>query len=188
MRIAITGTPGVGKTALAKKLGTALGFKVLNEKEFAIGKGIGKFDAEENELVVPLGKLERELNRTLAKEQDIIIEGHLLCEIKTDVDAMVLITCEPERLAARLEARGYSEVKVQDNVFCEGIEYCKKHVYRNYPKRKVVVVENSKGIKETLYDIVVNLRKLMERNEQKSGRKRKGKKQNAKNKKLKKVN
>ncbi len=56
MRICITGTPGVGKTAIARRLGEVLGYRVLNEKEFAIKEGIGDFDAAENELVIPLKK------------------------------------------------------------------------------------------------------------------------------------
>ena len=167
MRILITGTPGVGKTAIAKRLGAALGFKVVNEKEFALKEGIGEFDAAENELVVPLKKLEVRLNKFLAKHKDVIVEGHLLCEIKAKADAVVLLTCDPERLASRLELRGYNEVKIQDNVFCEGIGYCRKQVKRNYPKSRAIEACGGKDIKETLYDIVVKLRGVMKKNARK---------------------
>ncbi len=158
MRILITGTPGVGKTAVAKRLGEALGFRVLNEREFALREGIGEFDAQENELVVPLEKLEEKLNKFLARQDNVIVEGHLLCEIRANADAVILVACDPERLASRLELRGYGEVKVQDNVFCEGVGYCRKHCLRNYPKAKVIEASNNKDIKETLHDIVVKLR------------------------------
>ncbi len=171
MRICITGTPGVGKTTIAKKLGQALGYKVLNEKEFSIQEGIGEFDSSENELVVPLEKLESRLNKMLAKEKNIIVEGHMLCEIKGDFDFCVILRLghhppppssplsrrPPERLAARLELRGYRDEKVQDNVFCEGINYCKKHALRNYPKRKIIEIGNRKTIKETTDSIITGL-------------------------------
>lgn len=149
MRICITGTPGTGKTTIAKALGLALKCPVLNEREFALKEGIGEFDPKENELVVPLEKLEASLNKMLGKQKSIIVEGHMLCEIKGKFDLVVLLRLNPERLAARLELRGYPEVKIQDNVFVEGIDYCKKHCIRNYGKGKIVEAENKQTIKET---------------------------------------
>tara|TARA_Y100000310_G_scaffold193496_1_gene193442 strand:+ start:4725 stop:5216 length:492 start_codon:yes stop_codon:yes gene_type:complete len=159
MQIGITGTPGVGKTSVSKLLGKAFDSKVLNEKEFALKEGIGEFDTTENELVVPLSKLKVKLNEFLKKEKNIVIEGHMLCEIKVNFDYLVLIKCDPEILEMRLEERGYKAEKIQDNVFCEGIDYCKKHSLRNYPKEKVIVVENRKSIKETTNAIILEIEK-----------------------------
>jgi len=158
MRIVITGSPGVGKTAVAKALGKKLKCPVFNEKQLALEKGIGKWDAKENEVVIPPRAFATELNRLLSKEKKAIIEGHLLCELRLKPDFVVLIRCNPEVLEARLEARNYSEEKVQDNVFCEGIDYCKKHVERNYPEKKVVEVKSAKSIKETLDRIIKGLK------------------------------
>ncbi|PIN85393.1 MAG: hypothetical protein COV47_02380 [Candidatus Diapherotrites archaeon CG11_big_fil_rev_8_21_14_0_20_37_9] len=159
MKIGITGTPGVGKTAIAKMLGEFIKIQPLNEKEFALKEGIGEFDKEENELVVPLKKLEESLNKYLKKQKNAIIEGHLICEIKADFDYIIVITCDPEILEARLEMRGYKAEKVQDNVFCEGIEYCRKHAARKYPKKKRIEVESRKSIKETFEAIIIELNK-----------------------------
>ncbi|MCR4336062.1 MAG: AAA family ATPase [archaeon] len=159
MQIGITGTPGVGKTSVSKLLGKAFNFKVFNEKEFALKEGIGEFDVTENELVVPLSKLKAKLNEFLKKEKNIIIEGHMLCEIKVNFDYLVLIKCNPEILEMRLEERGYKAEKIQDNVFCEGIDYCKKHSSRNYEKNKVIVIENRKSIKETIRLIIMEIEK-----------------------------
>ena len=154
MKLAITGTPGVGKTSISKLLGKTLKCKVLNEKEFSLEKGIGIWDSEEDELVVPLTKLKKALNTMLKIEENMIIEGHMLCEIALDVDFVVLITVDPELLGERLSARQYDAVKIQDNVFCEGIDYCKKHVSRKYPKKKIIEVKSQKSIKETMHIIL----------------------------------
>lgn len=158
MRIIVTGSPGTGKTTAAKALGKRTGYPVLNEKQFALEQKIGKWDSKENEIVIPLAKFAKALNNLLSREKNIILEGHLLCELKLKADYVVLIRVHPELLETRLEARGYSAEKVQDNVFCEGIDYCKKHLARNTPKEKIVEIQSGKSIKETLDRIITGLK------------------------------
>ena len=157
MKLGITGTPGTGKTSISKKLAEHFKCKLLNEKEFALQERIGEFDTEENELVVPLEKLEEKLNKFIEKTKNIIIEGHLLCEIKANFDFLILLKCNPEILESRLEQRGYKAEKIQDNVFCEGIDYCKKHSKRNYSKEKIIEIESRKSLKETTDAIITEL-------------------------------
>lgn len=158
MRIVVTGTPGVGKTTIGRVLAKRLGIRrVVNETEFALSRNIGKWDRNENELVVPPAKLRAELNRELSKEKDILVEGHMLCEIKLKVDAVVLLRLHPELLEARLSAKGYRAEKVQDNVFCEGIDYCRKHAERNYGKKKITEVYCRRTAAETADAVVKKL-------------------------------
>jgi len=156
MNIAITGTPGCGKTTLAKLLGAALKMKVINEKNFAIKNNFGSFN-QENELEIPVKEFEKKANAFLAKNDNIILEGHVLCEAKLKVDKLVLLTIDPEALEFRLEQRNYSPLKIMDNVFCEGIEYCKKHVTRNYQKSKVLIVASKPSQKQTLTEAMQKL-------------------------------
>lgn len=158
MHIIITGSPGVGKTTLAKELSKKIKCLAYNEKTLAIEKGIGKWDEKENELVIPLEPFAKMINEFLAKQKNTVIEGHLLCELKLKADYIILIRIDPEILETRLMERNYSEEKVQDNVFCEGIDYCKKHIERNYPKEKIVEIQSRKTIKETLDRIIIRLK------------------------------
>jgi len=158
MKLLITGSPGTGKTAIAKKLGRSLKCTVINEKDFALEKGLGKWGHDSNELEIPLGKIAKELNKKMEKEKSVILEGHVLCECKLKVDAVIVLRVHPEILEARLEARGYKAEKIQDNVFCEGIDYCKKKALKSYGKKKLAEVSNEKGIKETLNTIVLELK------------------------------
>ena len=159
MKIGITGTPGVGKTSVSKIIAENYHYLHLNEKQFALKKRIGEFDTEENELIVPLPQLEQKLNELLKKEKNLVVEGHMLCEIKAKFDYLILITCDPELLELRLDSRGYKAEKIQDNVFCEGIDYCKKHASRNYPKEKIIEIKSRKTIKETSDAIITEINK-----------------------------
>ena len=159
MRIGITGTPGVGKSSVAKELGEFFGCRVINEKEFSAGEGITEFDKKANEFVVPLEKLEKRLGKALRQEKSAIVEGHMICEARLPLDFMVVLQCHPEILELRLQARGYPEEKIQDNVFCEGIDYCKKHAAKLYPAKRVIFCQNRKSIKETALSIILEIEK-----------------------------
>jgi len=157
MQLLITGSPGTGKTTIAKMLAKRLKCKYINELDFSLKKGLGKWDHESGELVVPLSALKRELSKELAKEKDIIVEGHLLCETKLPVDYVVLLRVHPEILEERLRRKQYEELKVADNVFCEGIDYCKKHVSRRYAESKIIEIKNEGNINNTIKNILKEL-------------------------------
>lgn len=160
MNILITGTPGTGKSSVSKIVAKHFKLKVINEKEFAKKKGIGKFDKKEKELQIPLKSLQKELNSTLAKG-NVLVEGHLLCEIKLKVDFAVLLWANPDTLLSRLLKRKYSAVKVFDNVFAEMNGYCKKQLHKNYPKSKIIEAESANNIKQTAQIIIREINKRL---------------------------
>jgi adenylate kinase len=153
MKLMITGTPGCGKTTLAKNIGAKLNLPVINEKDFALKNSIGKFN-DENELEIPIKEFEKKANSFLLKNKDVVFEGHVLCEMKLKVDKVILLTINPEELELRLEARHYSVDKIMDNVFCEGIDYCKKHVLRNYNENKVLIIQSKQNPKSTFLEAI----------------------------------
>jgi adenylate kinase len=148
MNFLITGTPGCGKTTLAKNLAKELKLKVINEKDFALQNKIGSFN-DENELEIPLDELKKAANNYLKENKGIIFEGHTFSEIKLNVDKVILIKIDPEELELRLLKRNYTDEKVMDNVFCEGIDYIKKKVLENYKKEKIIEINSQSSEKLT---------------------------------------
>jgi len=162
MRILVTGTPGVGKTATAKLLGKMLGLPVINEREFALKKGRKVYEWDEcgKELVLHEKELQLELNKALLHKKNCIAEGHVLCELKLKVDWVVLLRLHPAVLEFRLEQKGYAPEKIMDNVFCEGIDYCRKKVRRNYAKSRIIEIDcMGKTIKEVTEEIILAIYK-----------------------------
>ncbi|MCK4883374.1 MAG: AAA family ATPase [Candidatus Diapherotrites archaeon] len=142
--IIITGTPGTGKTTIAKELGKALNLPVFSELELISQKQIGKKNTE-NEFEVELELLEKEINLL---EKDCIVEGHLLCELKTTAGTVIVLRCEPKKLEKRLLKRHYKTKKVNENICCELIDYCLQKAEENHSQ--VISVDTSNSLEETL--------------------------------------
>jgi len=160
MKILVTGTPATGKTSVAKALAKKLKWKVINEREFCIRKKIGTIEGKDREIAVPLKELERKLKAEIKGKKNLILEGHLLCELKLPIDFIVLLRVSPKVLEKRLREKGYNELKVLDNVFCEKINYCKEQLLQNFPEKSVLEARNGKGIKEITQKILKEIKKL----------------------------
>ena len=160
MIVLITGTPGTGKSTVAKALKQRLGqgWAVINDREFCSKHKIGSFDKKAQELEVPLKKLESKIKQQLSKNSNIILEGHLFCETKIPADIVVLLHAHPKLLETRLLEKGYDQLKVLDNVFCEMTDYCKANVLKNFGKNKVLELNNDKGLKEITAKILKEIK------------------------------
>ncbi|RBI64582.1 adenylate kinase [halophilic archaeon] len=119
MRVAVTGTPGTGKTTatdlVASNLGdSAIDVVHLNEVVREEGFHEGE-DAERGSLVADLDALADWLDdRERESEADhLLVESHLAHRF--DADRVVVLRCRPEQLAERLEDRDESEAKADEN-------------------------------------------------------------------------
>lgn len=114
--IAITGTPGTGKTALADEL-RKRGYEVLDLNEYVRENGLlEEKDEERDTYSVDVDAVD-ELMEKYRKKPLLLIEGHIAHGLTCDVT--IVLRCRPDVLAERLRARGYSEDKVIENVQAE---------------------------------------------------------------------
>ena len=138
MKIVITGTPGTGKSSVAKELAKASRTPLISIAEFVKEKGLLEVGEE-----VDVEKLEKELNKRLEEEKagGWIVEGHLACEIKLPADYVFVLRANPDVLRKRLKKRGYSEKKIEENLLVEMLDYCTQRASVNYPESIVVELE-----------------------------------------------
>jgi adenylate kinase len=155
MRIAITGTPGVGKTTTAQKLSEYLGLSHVNISEIAGDMGAVITKKGDTSVV----------NTDILKEKldmdDIIIDSHF-AEV-FDVDFVFVLRCEPKVLYKRLEERGYTTEKIKENVMAEILDYCLVNsleyhdpekifeVYTNFVEEIICILENPQKKRSLAY-------------------------------------
>jgi adenylate kinase len=114
--IAITGTPGSGKTSVGQVL-DARGYAVLDLDDVARKEGLitGRDEARQSD-EVDVAALRRRI-RIPAKVAFLRSHySHLM-----DVNVAIVLRCRPSVLERRLQARGWSPEKVRENVEAEAI-------------------------------------------------------------------
>ena len=108
MRVAVTGTPGTGKTTATDLLETDLDVIHLNEvitsEEFSTD-----IDEERGSLVADMDALAEWLDG----REDVIVESHLAHNF--GADRVVVLRAHPDTVVARLRERGDSDAKAYGN-------------------------------------------------------------------------
>ncbi|WP_461865475.1 AAA family ATPase [Thermococcus sp.] len=119
MIIAVTGTPGVGKTTVSELLAQKLGYEYVSIKKLAEKKDLG--EKIEDEIEIDIEKL-AEVVREEFKEKNIILDSHLSHLLP--VDLVVVLRLNPELLLKRLLKRGYMKDKLSENLEAELVDVC----------------------------------------------------------------
>ena len=153
MRIGITGTPGTGKSTIAKILSEKHDLFLISLTEFVKENKLWvEFDEERQTYVIDEEMLYTKLIEILEQRKDnYIVEGHFLDIIPTQYFDKVFVFRTPIRiLRQRLSERNYHEKKIEENIEAEIMEVCLTDALYEYGPEKVIVVSTDKSIEETV--------------------------------------
>ena len=115
MRVAVTGTPGTGKTTATELVESDLELVHLNEVIREEGLATGR-DEDRDSLVADLDAVAD----WLGDRDDLLLDSHLAHQL--DVDRVVVLRCHPEELERRLTERGEPEAKAEENAESEALD------------------------------------------------------------------
>lgn len=136
MRLAVTGTPGTGKTTVTDHLETTLDVIHLNEVIRNEGLTSGH-DEERDSAVADLSAVEA----WLADRDDVLVESHLAHQF--EMDRVVVLRCHPEQLAQRLRERGEPERTAVENAESEALDVILSEAVERHGEENVYEIETT---------------------------------------------
>ncbi|MCX6710403.1 MAG: adenylate kinase family protein [Candidatus Woesearchaeota archaeon] len=155
--IAVSGTPGTGKSILSHFLSRTLTFHYADVKQIIKKHKLSEgFDLKRDCLIVDTEKLSKVLISLIEglkcskkPKKGIVIDSHLSHFIPSEkADLCIVCTCALPILRKRLEKRGYSEAKVRENLESEIFEVCRSEALEK--GHKILTLNSSLSKKEFL--------------------------------------
>ncbi len=152
--VIITGTPGTGKTELAKALARKKGYKYVDVNDVIDeNKLIESYDSNRQTNVVDEDKLTKVLEKLISKEKDLVIDSHMShCINSGNVDLCIITKCDLKVLKKRLENRGYSEDKVRENIDAEIFDICLNEAEES--GHKLLIVDTTEKSVDELIEMI----------------------------------
>lgn len=134
MRVAVTGTPGTGKTTATETLDTDLEVVHLND----LIEDEGLYTEVDEARDSKVADLEAVRDRLDGRE-DVLVESHLSHLL--DVDRVVVLRCAPGELERRLVERGEPGEKAEENAESEALDVILSEAVRIHGESNVYEID-----------------------------------------------
>lgn len=119
MIMAITGTPGTGKTTISELLAEEIKYQCYHLNDLITEDTCLSYDEQRDCRVIDLIKLRKRLR----KVKNSILEGHY-SHLLGLAELIVVLRTEPRALERRLRRKGFGAKKIRENLECEALDAC----------------------------------------------------------------
>jgi broad-specificity NMP kinase/uncharacterized protein (UPF0218 family) len=124
MIIALTGTPGTGKTSIAEELSMLTGWESLSLNALVEKEGLySGYDEKRKCRIADTDVMFTRLDKVRREGGALIIESHYAHDMPADI--IVSLRTNPGKLRERYSGRGWSKEKIEENIEAEIMEVCR---------------------------------------------------------------
>lgn len=144
LRLAVTGTPGTGKTSASEALPDE--YEVIHLNEVIRERGLAsRRDEERDSLIADLDAVREWLG-----DWEGIVESHLAHHL--DTDRVVVLRCRPDVLEQRLRERGESPEGARENAESEALDVILSEAIRHHGEDAVYEIDTTERSPEAVAD------------------------------------
>jgi len=162
--IIISGTPGCGKTSVAKEISNLIDAKIISLNKLAISDNFSfEYDKERKTYIVDFEIfLPYIINRIEEIEQEsppyLIIESHFSDIIPEKfIDYVFILRCDPDELFKRLKKRKYDIKKITENIQAEILGNCVNYFIQKQIKEPIFEIDTTNVNIETVAKIILEI-------------------------------
>ncbi len=156
MIVAITGTPGVGKTSVSKFLRDKDYIvvdlhEVINNNDFITG-----VDEKRDSKIVDLKKLNQYILENYKNEELVFIESHLSHSLDC-VNKVILLRLHPNGLKTNLAKKGWKKEKIKENLEAEILDVILCEIVDSFKDSDVFEINTTDKSVEEVGNIIVKI-------------------------------
>jgi adenylate kinase len=154
MLVAISGTPGTGKTTVSNLLKNQ-GYFIVYLNELAVAKGfVTGIDVKRNSKIININGLNDYIEEVYDTNDIVFFEGHA-SHLLSIVDYIIILRCHPRKLKNRLKRKGWLQQKIKENIEAEALDVILCEAYELHSENKIFEIDTSnKSIKSVLSSII----------------------------------
>jgi len=157
--IGISGTPGTGKSSVARELSLRLQIPLIELSTYVMENNLYVYyDELRNSYIIDEDKVRERLVEIYKKEGALIIVGHYLEILPRELFELVFILRrDPYELINILKLRGWSDHKVAENIEAELLSICTLNAIEELGEDIIVEVDTTSKEVSAVVDEVIDI-------------------------------
>jgi adenylate kinase len=156
MRVALSGTPGTGKTSVATVLKDQ-GYTVVHLHRFAKENHcIAGVDKKRHSQLIDMVKLDKAIQKNFHSDALVFFDGHIGHLLKS-MEKVILLRCHPKELEKRLLKKKWIAKKRNENIEAEILDVILCEAVERHPSEDIFEIDTTKRTVEDIATIIVTI-------------------------------